>query len=156
MKKVYTTWVPKLLTPLGHVNRVDCCEELLENCNQDSTGFFGRVVTEDETRMHHYDPLKHQEAKTWKKPDEKTPARSRVIRSARKIIMIIFWDRKDVLFVNFRPHGNTINGPYYASLLHRLRSSVGEKHRGKLGRAVLLLRDNTPVHRSNITQTSPN
>ena len=49
MKKVCTRWVPKLSTPLQRANQVHCCEELLENCNQDSTGVFGRIVTWDET-----------------------------------------------------------------------------------------------------------
>ena len=29
MKKVSTRWGRKLLTPIQHVNRVDCCQELL-------------------------------------------------------------------------------------------------------------------------------
>ena len=63
MKTVSTRWMPKLFTPLQCANRVDCCEELLENYSQDLTGFFGRIVTRDETWMHHYDPLSLQEAK---------------------------------------------------------------------------------------------
>ena len=82
MKKVYTRWEPKLVTPLQHVNRVDYREELLENCNQGPTGFLGRIVTEDETWIHHYDLLSQQETKTWKKFGEKTPAGSRVTQSA--------------------------------------------------------------------------
>ena len=49
MKMVCTRWVPKFFRPLQHVNRVDCCEELMENCNQDLTGFFHRIVTREET-----------------------------------------------------------------------------------------------------------
>ena len=30
MKKVCTRWVPKLFTSIQHVNRVDCCQELLQ------------------------------------------------------------------------------------------------------------------------------
>ena len=33
MKKVSMRWVTKRLIPLQRANRVDCCEELLENCN---------------------------------------------------------------------------------------------------------------------------
>ena len=71
MKKVCTRWVPKLLTPLQHANRIDCCEELREDCNPDPSECFDRMVTEDETWIQHYDPLDQQEAKTWKKPGEK-------------------------------------------------------------------------------------
>ena len=65
--------------------------------------------------------------------------------------MIIFWDCEGV---DFLPRDTTINGQYYASLLHRLRSSILEKHRRKLMRGVLLFHDNAPVHKSNITRTA--
>ena len=71
-------WVSKLLTLLQLANRVDCGEELLENCTQGPTGFFGRIVTRDETWICHYELLSQQEAKSWKKPGEETPTRSRV------------------------------------------------------------------------------
>ena len=30
MKKISTMWVPKFLTPIQHSNRVNCCQELLQ------------------------------------------------------------------------------------------------------------------------------
>ena len=110
-------------------NRVDCCEELLENCNQDLSGFFGWLMTGDEIWIHHYDLVGQQEAKIWKKPRKKTLSRPRMARSGDKIIMTIFWDCKGVLLVDLLPCDTTTNGPYYASLLHRLRSSIQEKYR---------------------------
>ena len=35
--------------PLKRASRVDCCEELLETCNQDLAEFFGRILMGDET-----------------------------------------------------------------------------------------------------------
>ena len=57
MKKACTRWMPKLFTPLQRVNRVNCCEELVENCNQDRTEYFGCIMTRNETWTHHYEPL---------------------------------------------------------------------------------------------------
>ena len=67
--------------------------------------------------------------------------------------MTIFEDSESVLLVDFLPYVTTINGPYCASLFHWLRSSIRNKRRGKLECSVLLL-DNAPVHKSNITQTA--
>ena len=78
MRKVYTKWVPKLLTPLQHANRVECCEELLQESEEDPIGFLGRIVTGDETWIQHYDPLSQLEAKVWKKSGERTPSRPRI------------------------------------------------------------------------------
>ena len=61
MKKICTRWVPKLLTPLQLADRVDCCEEFLENCNQDPIGFF---LSYCYGWIHHCDPPSQQEANT--------------------------------------------------------------------------------------------
>ena len=58
---------------------------------------------------------------------------------------------ESVLLVDFLPRGITINGSYYAPLLHQLHSSIREKRPGKLTRGVLLLHDNVSVHKSSIT-----
>ena len=68
--------------------------------------------------------------------------------------MTIFWDCEGVLLVDFLSRGTAINGSYDASFLHRLRSSIREKRRGKLRRGVLLLQDSTSVHKLNITQNA--
>ena len=154
LKKVCTRWVPKCLTPLQRANRVDCCQELLQDSKEDLATFLSRIVTGDETWIHHYDPLNQAEARSWKKPGEKTPTRPRSQRSARKVMMTIFWDSDGVLLTDYLSHGTTINGPYYASLLERLRSAIKEKRRGKLTQGVLLLHDNAPVHKSNIAQAA--
>ena len=151
MKKVCTRWVLKLLTSLQRANRIDCCEEL-KNCNQNPTELISRIVTGNETWTHHDDPLSQQEAKTWKKLGEKTPTRQRITRSAVKIIMSIFWDFEGVLLIDFLPCNTTINGPYYALLLHLLGSFIQETHRC----GVLLLHNNAPVYKYNIIQASSN
>jgi histone-lysine N-methyltransferase SETMAR len=152
MKKVCTRWVPKFLTPIQRANRVDCCEELLQQSEANSTGFFDCIVTGDEAWIHHYDPLCQFEAKVWKKPSEQTPTRPRQERSAGKIMMIVFWDKDGVLLTDYLPRGITINGPYYASMIERLRSAILEKRRGKVSRGVLLLHDNASVHKSKVVQ----
>ncbi|CAF1490901.1 unnamed protein product [Didymodactylos carnosus] len=63
--------------------------------------------------------------------------------------MIIFWDEDGVL-----PPGTTINGPYYASIIERLRFAILEKRRGKVRHGMLLLHDNASVHKSNIGQAA--
>ena len=70
------------------------------------------IVTADKTWIHHYGPLTQQEAKTWKKSGEKTLTWPWVIPSTDKIIMVIFWNCKGVLLVDFLPRDTIINGPY--------------------------------------------
>ena len=49
MKKVCTRWGPKLLTPVQRVNRVDCCQELLQRSEVNPVKFFDCIVTGDES-----------------------------------------------------------------------------------------------------------
>ena len=49
MKKVCTRWVPKLLTPIQSANRVDCCQELLQQREVNPAKFFDCIVTGDES-----------------------------------------------------------------------------------------------------------
>ena len=68
--------------------------------------------------------------------------------------MIIFWDKDGVLLTEHLPCGTTINGPYYASIIERLRSVIMEKGRGKVNRGMLLLHDNALIHKYNIVQAA--
>ena len=144
MSKVYTRWVPKLLTPLQRINRVECCQELLQESEADPAKFFGRIITGDESWIYHYDPLTQQQAKVWKKPGEQTLTRPCQQRSAGNVMMIIFWGKDEIMLTDYLARGSTINGPYYASLIERLRSVILEKGHGKVSRGVLLLHDNAP------------
>ena len=45
IKKGYTRWVPKLLTPIQRANRVDCCQELLQQSEVNPAKFFDCIVT---------------------------------------------------------------------------------------------------------------
>ena len=63
MKKVCTPWVPKLLAPIQRANRVDGCQELLQESEVNSAKFFDSIVTGDESWIHHYAPLSQLEAK---------------------------------------------------------------------------------------------
>ena len=152
MKKVCTRWIPKLLTPIQRANRVDCCQELLQQSEVNPAKFFDSIVTGDESWIHHYDPLSQLKAKIWKRLGEQTPTRPCQERSTGKIIMIIFRDKNDVLLTEYLLRETTTNGPYYASIIERLRSVIVEKWRGKVSHGVVLLHDNAPTHKCKIVQ----
>jgi len=56
--------------------------------------------------------------------------------------------------VDFKERNTTVNGINYASLMHQLREAIKEKRRGKLSRGILLLHDNTPVHKAQVGQAA--
>ena len=75
MKKICTRWILKFLTLIHRANRVDCCQELLQQREVNPPKFFDSIVTDDESWTHHYDLLSQLEAKVWRRLGEQTPTR---------------------------------------------------------------------------------
>ena len=61
MKKVSTRWIPKLLTPIQCANRLDCCQDLLQERGVNPYKYFDRTVTGDKIWVYYYDLLSQQE-----------------------------------------------------------------------------------------------
>jgi len=154
MSKVCARWVPRMLTPFQKADRVDICKELLSWYERDVDDFCARIVTGDETWLHHWDPESKQESMQWKHSNSPPPKKFRTQPSAGKIMASIFWDSFGVLFIDYLPHNTTINGQYYAALMDRLRQSIKDKRHGKLAKGVLLLHDNAPAHTARVAQAA--
>ena len=146
LSKVCAKWVPRLLTPVQKSFRVETCSELLGIYSANSDNVLSRIVTGDETWIHHWDPDTKQKSMQWKHANSPPPRKFRTQQSAGKIMATVFWDCKGVLLVDYLPHKTTMTGSsYYGELLKNLRQAVKEKRRGMLTRGPLLLHDNAPV-----------
>ena len=77
MFKVSARWVPRLLTPNQKEQRADSCKELIKLESKD-TLFFDRIVTMNETWVHHFDPEINSSSMQWKTPSSPTPKNARV------------------------------------------------------------------------------
>lgn len=49
-------------------------------------------------------------------PGEPTLKKVKTILSANKVIAIVFWDAKGVIFIDYLEKGETITAQYYADL----------------------------------------
>lgn len=66
----------------------------------------------------------------------------------------IFWDCESILLIDFKECNATVNGRYYASLLHKLKYSIHGKRRGRLTEVVRLLHDHTSAHTAAISKVA--
>jgi len=146
--KVCARWVPRMLTPENKQVRLTTSRDNLRQYNVDPAKFLRRYVTMDETWAHHFDPETKQQSKQWKHVASPPPVKFRKIASADKVLASVFWDSKGVLMIDYLERGKTVTGVYYAELIHKLRSAIKEKRRGKLSDGVLLHHDNAPAHTS--------
>ena len=79
-----------MLTPVQKATRVDVSQELLALHDRDSADFAWRLVTGDETWIHHWDPETKQESMQWKHIDSPPTKQFRTQPSASKFMAIIF------------------------------------------------------------------
>ena len=82
----------------------------------------------------------------WVDADQPNPRNGRAQLSAGKILLTVFWDARGIILTDYLKHGRTINGPYYALLLERVRAVLRTKRRGTLTVGFLLLQDNACAH----------
>lgn len=154
LSKLSARWIPKLLTPAEMQKRTETSDQILSRYDADSAGFLSRLVTGDETWVHHFDPESKHESMQWLQKGGDAPLKARRQASAGKIMMTVFWDARGPILIDFLPHKETVTGVYYAGLMTQLRDAVREKRRGMLTRGVLLLHDNAPVHACHVAQAA--
>ena len=94
--------------------------------------FHARLVTGDETWIHHWDPETNQVSMQWKHPGSPPPKKFKTQPSADKVMATVFWDSKGVQMVNYKPAGISITGAYYADLMKQLGPAIKEKKEGKV------------------------
>lgn len=147
MSKVSARWVPRLLTPEQKLRRLEISQNHLETLNKDSD-FLTRIVTGDETWVHHWDPETKSESKQWVHKGSPPPKKARTQPSAGKLMATIFWDMNGILLIEYMPKGTTINADTYANTLKNLRKAIDQKRPNFVNQEVFLLHDNATVHKA--------
>ena len=95
MSKVSARWVPRILTDGQKRSRLDISRYLLSRYEDDPGDFIDRVVTQDETWVHHFDPESKMQSMQWKHPGSSHPKKLKSVSSAGKVMVSFFWDNHD-------------------------------------------------------------
>ena len=106
--------------------------------------FFSRIVTGDETWVHHHDLETKLESMQWKHKGSPTPKKFRMQQSAGKIMATVFRGSEGVLFFGF--HAMQDNHYWIHLCFHNgnftREYQTETPRRGKLSAVVLQLHDN--------------
>jgi len=127
------------------------CLDNLQRYNVEGEEMLERIVTGDETWVHHYQPESKQTSMQWKHKDSPTPTKFKVVPSAGKVMATVFWDMKGVLLTEFHEHGKSVTAESYCNLLQRLKTAIKNKRPRLLTRGVILLHDNARPHTARLT-----
>ena len=98
MRKLFSKWVPRLLTLDQKQQRVEDSEHCLELFKRGKKDSVRRYVTMDETWIHHYTPETKRSSAEWTAAGESHPKRP-----------------KTTQFIDYLEKGKTINSDYYGT-----------------------------------------
>jgi histone-lysine N-methyltransferase SETMAR len=104
-----------------------------------------RVVTGDESWVHHYQPQSKCASMQWKHPSS-TSSSLRLRHRLGRLCLPCFGNLRKVLLADFQKRGQNVNSASYCEVLLKLRDANGRKHPGQLARCVLLHHDNARPH----------
>lgn len=152
-KKTCARWVPRQLTDIHKETRLQISQQLKARCSTEKEAFFERIVTCDETWIHHYEPESKRQSLEWKHTSSPTRKKFKTQPSAGKVMLTLFWDSQGPIFCDFLEDQRTINSQYYCNMLeNKVKPAIRTKRRGLLTKGVILLHDNARPHTAQITQ----
>ncbi|GFR95722.1 histone-lysine N-methyltransferase SETMAR [Elysia marginata] len=91
-RKVSARWRPRMLTDEMKMQRKTTCAELLEHYKEEGEEFIQRIVTGDESWVHHHDPESKRQSMEYRHKSSPSPRKLKVVASARKVMLTVFWD----------------------------------------------------------------
>jgi [histone H3]-lysine36 N-dimethyltransferase SETMAR len=150
-RKVSARWVPKQLTKDQEGIRMAFALKHLERYHLKGESFLQRIVTGDETWVHHFTPETKQSSMVWKHSSSPAPIKFKINPSAGKVMAIVFWDCAGVLLIDFVPKGSTVTSTTYCGTLTRLRAAIRRKRPTVAMESVILLHDNARPHSAHLT-----
>ena len=140
MKKLYSKWVPRLLTVEQKQQRIHDLVRCLKLFTRNKKDFLRRYITMNETWIHHFTPESKRASAEWRGEGESRPKRPKTQQSAGKAS--VFWDMHGMLLIGFLPKGQTINSDYYIDLLDRLEDAIKRKRPHMAKKKPLFQQDN--------------
>ncbi len=93
--------------------------------HREGEGLLDRIITGDETGVHHYALESKWTSMTWCDPRTKAPKKAKTGKLAGKVMAIVFWDAKGIILNHYVPSGITVNSVYYGKVLYKVKASCG-------------------------------
>ncbi|GFN80831.1 transposase [Plakobranchus ocellatus] len=110
-----------------------------------------RILTGDESRVHHYDSECKAQSMEYRHKTSPSPKKFKVVASARKVLFTVSWDMEGVVHMEFLEQGQTVNSERYISTLGALKLRLRRIRRDKDS---ILQHDNARPHTSRQTQVA--
>ena len=116
MTKVSARWVLRLLSGKDKAVHVQTTKRFLERYAWEGERFLQSFITCDESWLHFYDPETKAKSMVWKHTSSPPPTKAKVVKSAKKVIFLVFADHRGIILSHVVPTDQTINVTYYQKL----------------------------------------
>ena len=80
-------------------SQLDISIYLLSRYEVDPCDFIDRVLTQDETWAHHFDPESKMQSMQWKHPGSPPPKKFKRVSSIGKVMASVFWESQRVIMI---------------------------------------------------------
>ena len=111
-RKVCARWVLRMLSDEMKAEKVRISRELLERFEKEGENFLKKIITGDETWVHHYDPENKRQSMEYRHKESPQPKKFKTQASAGKIMLTVFWNSERVVLADFLEK-HTINSQRY-------------------------------------------
>jgi histone-lysine N-methyltransferase SETMAR len=153
MRKVCARWIPRLLTPEQLEYRAFVCEQWKQRYSEEGDDFLKKIVTCDESWIHFYDPETKRQSQQWIGPNSPKPKKCKSIKSAQKVMILVFFDYQGIIYIHEVPEKQTITGKYYGEVIEKkLLPKLRKKRPNLIANGWLLHQDNASAHTSNFVK----
>jgi hypothetical protein len=98
----------------------------------DEEYMLNRIVAVDESWVHHYQHESKCDSMQWKQPSSPSTKKYKVMSSAGKVMLTMFWDSQGVLLVHFQKCDENVISASYHEVLLKLRDAIRRKCPGQL------------------------
>ena len=112
--KVRAQWAPKQLKELHKQKRLNIFK--LDRYGVEGNNFLERIVTGDETRIHHYEPASECQNMEWKHPHLPARRKLKTHPTARMLTLIVFGTQRATAGTLSRQR-STVHSARYSGML---------------------------------------
>ncbi|GFR59982.1 histone-lysine N-methyltransferase SETMAR [Elysia marginata] len=97
-----------MLTDEMKMQRKTMRVELLKIHEEESEEFIQRIVTGNESWVHLYDSESKRQSMECRHKSSPSPRKFKVVASARKGMLTVFWDSEGIAHIEFLKEGNAV------------------------------------------------
>jgi hypothetical protein len=116
--------------------RLDICSRHLVRYREEGDNFLQRIVTGEETSVHHYQPETKRKSMQWKHPSSPAAKKFKTQPSAGELMLTIFCGSQWPILQTYLERGTTVTSATYCDMFQGgLKPAIRSKEEGNCQRA---------------------